>query len=52
LAQPIIIDELSTTVFDLARLVTSGFVADISTDTLHSFLRGTRAEIDTALRIE
>src|SRR5260370_30825477 len=32
----------------LPDFVTSGFVADISTDTLYSFLRGYRAEKDTA----
>src|ERR1039458_6037482 len=32
----------------LPDFVTSGFVADISTDTLHSFLRGYRAEKDAA----
>src|SRR5258708_31859558 len=32
----------------LPDFVTSGFVADSSTDTLHSFLRGYRAEIDSA----
>ena len=35
----------------LPDFVTPGFVADRSTDALHSFLRGYRAEIDSALLI-